>query len=113
MIRFAQTVLLKDDPELIRQYEYHHAHPWHEMVEQVKKIGVKRAFIYRFGRQLFLFMEADDDFDFERDLAKYTEDPKAKEWDELMASFQEPPPGAPEGATWVAMKEIYSFDVSA
>ena len=28
MKRYAQTVMLKDDPEAIQQYEEYHANPW-------------------------------------------------------------------------------------
>ena len=63
MRRFAQTVLLKDDPEIIRQYEAYHANPWPEVIEGTRNCGVLRVFIYRFGRQLFMFMETVDDFD--------------------------------------------------
>ena len=44
-----------------------------------------------------MFMETVDDFDMERDMPKYMEDPKAREWDLLMRTFQEPVPGAPAG----------------
>jgi L-rhamnose mutarotase len=106
MKRFAQTVLLKDD----RKYEEYHAHVWPEVVEGGRRIGQVRAYIYRFGRQLFMFMETVDDFDMERDMPKYMEHPRARQWDEMMRGFQEPVPGAPEGATWVEMKEIYAWE---
>jgi len=43
-------------------------------------------------------------------MQKYMELPKAKLWDEIMRSFQEPIPGAPVGSIWVQMKEIYAFE---
>jgi len=46
----------------------------------------------------------------ERDMPKYMEDPRAREWDLLMRTFQEPVPGAPAGSTWVQMREIYTGD---
>ncbi len=111
MKRFGMTVMLKDNPEAIRKYEEYHANPWPEVGEASAEAGVKRAYIYRFGRQLFLFLETKDGFDLERDGAKYVEyHPKVREWDELMRPFQEPVPGAPEGATWVQMKEIHVFE---
>jgi len=110
MKRFAQTVLLKDDPEIIRRYEEYHANPWPEVVVGTERCGVRRVFIYRFGRQLFMFMEAADDFDMERDMPKYMEHPRAREWDQLMRTFQEPVPGAPPGSTWVPMREIYASE---
>ena len=75
------------------------------------RCGVRRTLIYRFGRQLFMFMETEDSFDMARDMPKYTENPRAKEWDVLMRTFQEPVPGAPPGSTWVEMKEIYTMSV--
>jgi L-rhamnose mutarotase len=110
MKRFAQIVLLKDDPEIIRQYEAYHANPWPEVLEGSARCGVLRTFIYRYGRHLFMFMETPDDFDLERDMPKYMEHPRAREWDTLMRTFQEAPPGAPEGATWVLMKEVFAFE---
>ena len=110
MKRFAMAVLLKDDPEVIRRYEEYHAQPWPEVTEGLQRCGVRRLFIYRFDRQLFLFMEAKEDFDLERDMPKYREDPKAREWDELMRTFQEPVPGAPREGTWVQMKEVFAQD---
>ena len=110
MKRYAMTVLLKNDPEIIRRYEAYHAHPWPEVNEALLKCGVQRMFIYRFGRQLFMFMETVDHFDVERDFASYAENPVVKQWDEMMASFQEPVAGAPATAKWVEMKEIYALE---
>ena len=107
---FGLTIDLADDPALIAQYKAYHANPWPEVVAGSRKIGVKRTFIYRFGRHLFMFMEVPDDFDLERDMPKYMEHPTAREWDELMRTFQETVPGAPRGSTWVPMKEIFSFE---
>lgn len=110
MKRFAMTVQLKDDPEIIRKYEEYHAHPWPEVTKGTIECGIKRVFIYRFARLVFMFIEAGDDFDMARDMPKYMEDPKAQEWDKLMREFQEPVPSAPQGATWVEMKEIYALE---
>lgn len=110
MRRFAQAVMLKDDPEVIRKYEYHHSHPWPEVVEGTLRCGVERVFIYRHGRLLFMFMETKDDFDPERDMPKYKEHPKAQEWDKLMRDLQVPLEGTPPGETWVELKEIYALE---
>ena len=110
MKRFAQTVMLKDDPETIRKYEEYHANPWPETNAGLLNCGILRMYIYRYGRQLFMFMETRDDFDLERDIPKYREHPRAKEWDELMRTLQETAPGAPPGSTWVLMKEVYALE---
>ncbi len=110
MKRIAQTVDLKDHSDLIRQYEEQHANPWPEVVEGTLRTGIQRVFIYRYGTRLFMFMEVPDDFDMLRDMPKYREHPKAREWDALMRTFQQTVPGAPAGSTWVAMKEIYALE---
>ena len=110
MKRYAQTVMLRDDAEIIKKYEEYHANAWPETIAGLKKCGIERMFIYRYNRRLFMFMETVDSFEPERDWPKYMEDPKAKEWDELMASFQETVPGAPEGSKWVDMKEVFKME---
>lgn len=110
MKRYAMTVMLKDDAEVIRQYEEYHANAWPETNAGLLRVGIRRMYIYRFQRTLFMFMETNDDFDMARDLPKYVEDPRAREWDELMRTFQETVPGAPAGSTWVEMKEVYVLE---
>jgi len=44
------------------------------------------------------------------DMPKYMEHPRAREWDELMTTFQATVPGAPAGTTWVEMKEVYALE---
>jgi L-rhamnose mutarotase len=110
MKRYTMMVMLKDDPEIIRKYEQYHANPWTETNAGLLSVGIQRMYIYRYGRHLFMFMETRDDFDMDRDLPKYMENPRAREWDELMRTFQETVPGAPEGSTWVEMKEVYALE---
>ena len=57
MKRYAMTVMLKDDPEIIRRYEAYHANPWQETNEGLLRVGVHRMYIYRYLRTLFMFME--------------------------------------------------------
>jgi L-rhamnose mutarotase len=110
MKRYAMTVMLKDDPEIVRKYEEFHANPWPETNAGLLSVGIKRMYIFRYLRTLFMFMETDDDFELERDLPKYMEHPRAREWDELMRTFQETLPGAPASSTWVEMKEVYALE---
>ena len=35
---------------------------------------------------------------------------RAREWDELMRTFQEPVEGAQPGKTWVPMTEVYALE---
>ncbi len=38
------TVVLKDDPEIIRQYEEYHANPFPETNEGLLRVGVQRMY---------------------------------------------------------------------
>ena len=108
MRRFGQIIHVK--PEKLVYYKELHANPWPEIVEAVYKCGIRRVYIYRYGRQLFMFFEANDDFDMERDLQKCVASPKTRQWDEITRVMQEPVAGAPKDAKWVRMKEVHAIE---
>ena len=57
-----------------------------------------------------MHLDAPDDFDLERDFPRYMEgSPRAREWDELMNTFQEPVPAAREGEWWSPMEQVFSL----
>ena len=57
-----------------------------------------------------MFMETIDEFDPERDFARYeAADPRCRQWQELMASMQEPVPDARPGEWWAEMKLVFSL----
>ncbi len=110
MKHFGRTINLKDDPEAIRQYIFHHNHSWSEVEGRLEALGVKKVRIFLHGRRLFMYMETRDDFDDDRFLHGWMTEPKCVEWEALMQRFQEPLPGAPPGVWWITMDSIYSFD---
>jgi L-rhamnose mutarotase len=106
---------LKDDAELIAAYERWHqpGGVWPEIVDSIRRAGVRSMRIYRFGTRLVMTLEADPDFSFERKAALDAADPKVQEWEVLMSRFQAPIPGAPPGAKWVLMDPIFDLDEQA
>ena len=110
MKTFAQALDLRDDPETIAAYEEYHRAVWPEVKNALRAIGITDMQIFRAGNRLFMTFQAADDFDPARDFASYTQVPRAREWDELMRGFQQPIPGAPEGAWWTPMAKV--FDLS-
>ena len=70
----------------------------------------RRLFVYRIKRRLFMFMETVDDFDPDRGFFNYRSDPKVREWDDLMRSFQTNVPEAEPGTTWVQMQEFHAVE---
>jgi L-rhamnose mutarotase len=110
MKQYGRTINLKDDPEILRRYVEYHRAAWPEVERGLKSIGIRRMLIWMLGRQLFMFMETDDGFDPERDFARYeASHPRIKQWQDLMASFQEPVAGAQNGEWWADMKLVYSL----
>ena len=88
MKTFAQTINLVDDPKIIEKYEEYHKNVWPEVIKSLKTIGIKRMEIFRISNQLFMYCQAEDNFDPEHDFQKYTEkNQKAEEWNELMSAF--------------------------
>ena len=110
MKQYGRTINLKNDPKTIERYLEHHRAIWPEVERGLKSIGIERMLIYKLGRQLFMFMETIDEFDPERDFARYEAvDPRCRQWQALMASMQEPVPDARPGEWWAEMKLVFSL----
>jgi L-rhamnose mutarotase len=111
MKQYGQTINLRDDPEILRRYVEYHREAWPEVIDGLKSIGIRRMLIWMLGRQLFMMMETEDDFDLARDFARYEQStPRIREWQELMASFQEPLPGAKPGEWWAQMELVFRLE---
>src|SRR5689334_7313918 len=105
--RFCLTLALRNDPELIRQYEEHHKKVWPEIIRSIRQSGIEQMEIYRFQNRLFMIMEVNKDFDFEKKSAADKSNAKVQEWEELMWKYQEPLPGSAAGEKWRLMEKIF------
>ena len=105
------TLLLKDDDEIVERYKEYHRHAWPDVLARLRAVGIKEMRIYLLGRRMFMYMEAVDGFEPERDFPKLNEVSRYREWDELMRTFQERAPEAKPGDWWAPMEEV--FDLSA
>ena len=105
------TLDLKDDPAAIRAYRKHHATVWPEVLKSLRKVGVRQMEIYALGRRLVMLMETRPGFQAKRDFARHNAShPRCAEWEALMKTFQEPPPGAPRGRLWTPMEEVFNLN---
>ena len=110
MKRYGRTINLKDDPAIIARYIEHHRAVWPEVERGLRGIGIERMLIWLLGRRLFMLMETTNDFDPERDWARYlASSPRIREWQDLMASFQEPVPDAKPGEWWADMELVFTL----
>ena len=111
MKRYCLALDLKDDPQLIAEYEQWHAkeNVWPEIMKSIKDSGIINMEIYRAGNRLFMIMETRDSFSFEEKSAADDANLKVQDWEHLMWKYQQPLPWAKEGEKWVLMKNIFSF----
>ena len=111
MKTYAQTILLRDDPDVLAAYRDHHDHIWPEVAEGLRGVGILQMRIWLLGRQLFMVMDTTDAFDPERDFARYEAGhPRRAEWQRLMESYQEPVAGAKPGEWWAQMELVFTLN---
>ena len=114
MKRYVLTLDLKDDPRAIAEYKAHHRAVWPEVQRSLRRVGVRAMDIYALGRRLTMVMDTRDDFDPRRSFAAHVvSDPRCAEWEELMKTYQEPPPGARPGQLWTRMQRVFHLRPAA
>lgn len=109
MKRFCLTLDLIDDPELIKEYENYHQNVWPEIKKSITDSGIKDMEIYRVGNRLFMIMETDDEFSFDKKSEMDAMNVKVEEWERLMWKFQKPLPFAAPGEKWILMEKIFKL----
>ena len=109
MIRHCLALALKNDPELIREYEDHHKSIWPEVVASIKASGIRNMEIYRLGTRLFMILEVDDDFSFKEKAKADHANEVVQEWENLMWQYQEALPEAAKGEKWLLMTRIFDL----
>ncbi|MDB5192153.1 MAG: L-fucose mutarotase [Segetibacter sp.] len=107
--RYCLALDLKNDPELIREYEEHHKAVWPEILNSIKDSGIRDMDIYRLDNRLFMIIDADDDFSFEKKQQLDAGNAKVQEWEDLMWKYQQGLPGALQGEKWMLMNQIFKL----
>lgn len=112
MKTYCLTLDLKNDPELISEYEEHHKEVWPEIIDSIKDSGIIDMQIYRYETRLFMIMQVDDNFSFERKQKLDIDNPKVQEWEALMWKYQQPLLGSEIGEKWKLMDKIFDLKKS-
>jgi L-rhamnose mutarotase len=107
--RYCLALDLKDDPELIAEYERQHTEVWPEVLQSIRDAGILEMEIYRLGGRLFMVMEVNEGFSFAGKTAADLQNPKVREWEKLMWKYQQPLPMAKPGEKWLCMEKIFSL----
>lgn len=109
MKRFTFALDLVNDATMIAEYEQYHEKLADEIEKSITDAGVINMEIYRIGNRLFMIMETEDDFSFERKTKMDTENPRVQIWEKLMWKYQQALPMAKEGEKWILMKQIFKL----
>ena len=107
MIRIASVIGLP--AENVEEYERLHADVWPGVLERLRKSNVTNYSIYRYGEQLFAYMEYVGD-DLEADMALIAADPVTQDWWKVCEPLQRPVADRAEGEWWKELPEVFHLD---
>jgi len=111
MKRYCLALDLVDDPAMIAEYEHWHKkeHRRPEIQNSILDAGVISMELYRTGNRLFMIMETNETFSFERKAAMDAANANVQDWEGFMWKFQQPLPWAAEGEKWILMEQIFAL----
>jgi len=107
--RYVRTMNLQDNPALWAKYREMHSkgHIWQEILDGIRQVGILEMEIYILGPRLVMIMDTVADFDFDRDMQRCGTLPRQREWEELMASFQDCSPESATTERWQLMERMF------
>ena len=109
MKRYALALDLKDDPVLIAEYKKYHQKVWPEIITSIKDSGIETMEIYLVGNRMFMIMEVNDSFSFEKKSKMDETNPKVQEWETLMSTYQQALPIAKPDEKWLLMEKVFEL----
>lgn len=107
--RYCFALDLKPDNELVAEYEKHHQQVWPGILQSIRDAGIEQLEIYRIDYRLFMVMEVNERFSFEKKKAMDNGNALVQEWETLMWKYQQALPSAPPGEKWQLMKKIFEL----
>jgi len=108
--RFCLTLDLKNDQQLIDEYRRYHEKIWPEISRSIRDSGIEDMEIYQLGTRMFMIMEVNESFSFEKKAKADQVNPKVQEWEQLMWKFQQPLADARPGEKWLRMERIFKLE---
>lgn len=109
MPRHCFALDLKNNPVLIAEYEQYHQQVWPGILQSIKAAGIVELEIYKIENRLFMIMDANQDFSFEKKKAMDDANPLVQEWEALMWNYQQALPTAKPGEKWILMEKIFEL----
>ena len=110
--KYCLALDLNEDPNLMAEYKKYHEKIWPEITENIVDSGIENLDIYCIGNRLFMIIEANETFTFERKGEMDANHPMVQEWEEVMWKYQKALPWAKEGEKWMMMEKIFDLHVN-
>jgi L-rhamnose mutarotase len=108
-VRRCLTLDLKDNPAAIEAYDRYHAEVWPEVLAHLGASGIEDMTIWRRGSRLMMLIETAPDFQLSRLVATADSSTRVKEWDRLMATFQQALSDSDGEGLWQSMSEVFNL----
>ena len=108
-MKYCFALDLKDNQKLIKEYEDYHKFVWPEILDSIKNSGIDNMEIYRVSNRLFMIIETNSKFSFDRKKQLDISNNYVQKWERLMSQYQKNLPFSKPGEKWVLMKKIFSF----
>ena len=107
--KYCWALDLKNDKRLIDEYKEYHRNVWPEIRASLINAGIENLEIYLVGNRLFMIMQVNDSFSFEKKKAMDEANPKVQQWETIMWKFQQALPMAEPGEKWMLMEKIFEL----
>ena len=109
MQRLTYALDLRDDPQVIAEYEaWHRADKiWPSVVESLRACGLTNLEIFRTCNRLFLIIDAPDEFSPQAKATADAANADVQAWEQLMWSYQRALPWSAPGQKWVPLRRIF------
>ena len=105
-MRYCLALDLRADPVVMEAYDRYHREVWPEVLEHLRASGIHDMTIWRRENRLVMLIEADPGFTPEQLVIGPGTHPRVKEWETLMANFQQPLPHV-EKTAWQSMESVF------
>lgn len=107
--RIVQSLSLRNDPELIREYRRLHSRQaiWPEILEGIRAVGILEMEIYVRGTNLVMILEVPADFDWDASMGRLSTLPRQAEWEDLVGRYQKAVGGQASTEKWQPMERMF------
>ena len=107
--RFVQTLTLNSNEEARREYLKWHSpeHNWKEIRNGIREVGIIEMEIYILGNTLVMIVDAPEDFDWGKAMARLATLPRQAEWEAFVSQFQGCNANATSDEKWQMMQRIF------